>query len=248
LTKLRFLITAVDNMLMPTFYFQHGGATDIGRHREKNEDALLVHKGKKLFVVADGVGGNQHGEVASAAAVRTVGVHFRPEQPWSIARAFQKAHEAVQKLRKQKSSDMATTLTGFHVEKNGIIQVAHCGDSELYRLRDGVLKKLTQNHDAYNPKKNRTEMYWAVGASQFGFDHFAIDAQHGDVFLLCTDGLHGAGDKNVANTLTKCADGKLTAHRAASELIKLANAAGGYDNTTAVVVKVLERKKKKITA
>ncbi len=230
---------------MPNFYFEHGGATHIGLKRPDNEDALLMNKRKRLFAVADGISGNAHGEVASAAAVKAAALHFKPKQPWSIGRSFQKAHEAVQKLRKKMSSNMATTLTGFHVERNGTMHIAHCGDSGLYRLRTGVLKKLTNDHNWENPETHRTELLLAIGAKNFDLDYFAIHAQHGDVFLLCTDGLQGAGTQNVKDALTKCADGKTTPHRTAGELIKLANAAGGYDNTTAIVVKVLECKKRK---
>ena len=99
-----------------------------------------------------------------------------------------------------------------------------------------------------NPETHRKELSLAVGSSNFGVDYFHIYAQHGDVFLLCTDGLHGAGTQKVKDTLTKCSEGKLTSHRTAGKLIRLANAAGGFDNTTAIVVKVLERRKKQASA
>ncbi len=229
---------------MSSFYFKHGGATHVGLIRGNNEDALLMHRKNQLFVVADGVGGNTYGEVASATAVNAVGIHFKPEQPWSIENSFKQAHKTVQELRKQRSSNMATTLTAFHVGKTGTVQIAHCGDSKLFLLRQGVLKQLTKDHDFYDANLKRRVLYRAVGSDYFNFDNFGIKAKHGDVFLLCTDGLNEAKPQDVQATLIKCARGRITPHRTARQLIKLANAAGGYDNTTAVVVKVLQRKKK----
>lgn len=227
-----------------------GANTDTGRVREQNEDAFLAMP--PLFAVADGVGGHAAGEVASQLAVR----HLAESLPTlstggvdGLRDALIGAHQAIRARaeREPAASGMGTTCAILLLE-GAKAHIAHVGDSRVYRLRSGVLEQLTQDHtlvgemvtqgllDADDPRADgsRSVLTRALGAGpSIEVDMATVELLAKDRFLLCSDGLVGmVPDNAIAATLL----GVSNPQEAADSLIAAANAAGGEDNITVVVV------------
>jgi PPM family protein phosphatase len=230
------------------------GGTDVGRVREGNEDAYLV--ADSVFAVADGMGGHLAGEIASAKALEPVEA--------LDGKVYADASDAVAALRdavvaanaavSQMADDeplyrgMGTTLTAVLVEGRRL-HVAHVGDSRAYLLRDGSFSQLTDDHTlvqhlidegqitkeeaATHPQ--RSIITRAIGvAREVDVDSMTLDLQPGDQILLCSDGLTGVvSDGAIAAALTSEQDESTIV----AELIEQANAGGGHDNITVVVLR-----------
>lgn len=235
--------------------FAWGAATDKGRVRPANEDALLTVDG--LFVVADGMGGHRAGEVASHLAIETVQEEFSAAGTDVLVEAVERANDM---LIERSSADeelagMGTTLCAMAlVDADGAdaIAVVNVGDSRLYLLSDGTLTQITEDHSlvatlerqgqltpaeaAVHPQRNILTR--ALGIDErVMVDSWEIPPVVGDRYLLCSDGLFNEVDDNrVAATLRRLAD----PGEAARELVRLANASGGRDNITCVVVDVVD--------
>ena len=145
------------------------GATDIGRHREHNEDAVLVRADLSLFIVADGAGGHNAGNVASALATTSIanayesgavrfgsgadGAGLGPAAPRRLAAAVHRANREIVDIARSsnKYKGMGTTVVAacFSAESNEL-HVAHAGDSRCYRLRNGDIEQLTHDHSLFN--------------------------------------------------------------------------------------------------
>jgi serine/threonine protein phosphatase PrpC len=223
----------------------HAAASDRGRRRTQNEDAVLVRP--PVFAVADGMGGAPAGDVASEVAVAAL---------WdataeTIADRAAAAHRRILALAEEDPErlGMATTLTAAALGADGV-RIAHIGDSRAYRLRDGRLEQLTRDHAlaaelaasgtidpdraAHHP--GRSAVTRALGQRE-GFEIDVIDepARSGDVYLLCSDGLpRMVGDEQVAAVLgaaESLAD-------AARDLVAAANAAGGRDNVSVALFRL----------
>jgi len=234
------------------------GATDPGRVRPQNEDSFSVvtNGGWSLFVVADGMGGHDAGEVASKIAVDTVcreiGEAMKtPGQalPGLIGHAVQQANTLVSREGFHKGSNMGTTLS-LALVQDGVASVASVGDSRVYWARNGSLTQITQDHSLVaslvaageltkegarsHPKAN--VLYRTVGRPDpIEVDTFQVPLASGGILLLCTDGLWGeVGDENLRQALATQDDARTLSER----LVKMANAGGGKDNITAVVVRV----------
>jgi protein phosphatase len=262
------------------------GLSDVGRQRVHNEDRFILLPEFSVFVVADGMGGHQSGEVASRMAASSIAAYFRngsvtmgdpqrvpqtppvtmgPHATPSPGRA--EPAPTVERLRAAvvqanarifaRADDsrihrgMGTTVVAAAFSrKDGELYVVHAGDSRCYRLRDGHLLQLTRDHSlvsdallerpdlsstdlAYLPKNVITR---ALGiAPTVDVDVRVEPCQVGDVFLLCSDGLHGlVSDDDITAILEESP--VLT--EACANLIDSANAAGGKDNITAVVVRI----------
>jgi serine/threonine protein phosphatase PrpC len=154
----------------PTLAIRAAGATDIGRARSHNEDAVLVRPDLRLWVVADGAGGHNAGNVASALAVATVTNHFEsgeraaagapdvdrfgiPLGARRLSAAIRKANHDIVEISKsaQKYGGMGSTIVAVTVAaRSSVLYVAHVGDSRCYRLRAGRLERLTQDHSLLN--------------------------------------------------------------------------------------------------
>lgn len=230
---------------------QHWAAvTDIGRVRTHNEDSVLAQP--PLFVVADGLGGHEAGEVASSIAVETLRDHApRRADASALARAVRAANREVIRAAKEGvgRSGMGTTLTAAIVE-GGTIAIAHVGDSRAYLLHAGSLRRLSDDHSMVadmirrgqlteadaRVHPNRSVITRALGTdSNMVADTYEIDASTGDRLLLCSDGLTGMlEDSRIAELLGGYSDPGI----AASELIAAANEAGGHDNISVVVVDI----------
>jgi protein phosphatase len=244
------------------------GESDVGMHRDSNEDSFGVLPSAGLFMVADGMGGTAAGEVASRLVVHEVrnavddgDTTWWPETsvtgPDSAPRRFMSGiHRGNRRIltlasRDRRKRGMGTTFAGLLVLPRSAM-IAHVGDSRVYRLRSGKLGLLTHDHTLVNElidrgflnpedaatSPRRHVLTRAVGVLEtVEVDARIVDTRPGDVFLICSDGLHGElSDEEIAAVLTTHADPEFAVLR----LIQLANQKGGRDNVTAVVVRIDE--------
>jgi protein phosphatase len=227
-------------------------ASDTGRKRRRNEDSYVV--APPLFAVADGMGGAQAGEVASKLAAAALeetdpGALSGPERLTSLIQ------EANRRVYERASADpttsgMGTTMTVALVEHEGVT-IGHVGDSRAYLYRDRRLEQLTDDHSLVNElvksgKLSREEaelhpqrsvITRAVGTDpDVDVDAFIVDAQEGDIFLLCSDGLTDmVGDEEIEETVERFS-GDLD--RVTKSLVSAANRGGGEDNITVIAFAV----------
>jgi protein phosphatase len=235
--------------------FAWGEATDTGRVRQANEDAVLAVDG--LFAVADGMGGHRAGEVASQVALHTLQEAFTSAGTDVLVQAVQDANDAVvsQAGTDDDLKGMGTTLCAMAlVDADGqdAIAVVNVGDSRLYLLTGGELTQITEDHSlvatmerqgrlsraeaAVHPQRNILTRALGIDTAVI-VDSWEVVPVVGDRYLICSDGLFNEVDDNrVAATLRRLADPA----EAARELVRLANEAGGRDNITCVVVDVVD--------
>jgi PPM family protein phosphatase len=231
--------------------------TDVGRARSGNEDSYFC--GRTVFAVADGLGGHQGGEVASAAAVEPLAALDGREfaDPAEAAEALTAAiREANSAILDQAAGDpglwgMGTTVTAAALAGERHLQLDHAGDSRAYLLRDGSLEQLSTDHTVVAELVRRGRLTPAQAAIHpersiltraVGLDpRIPVDTpdplelQDGDQVLLCSDGLTEAvDDDQIAQLLSAGPDG----NAACQALIDAANAAGGPDNITVVLLRV----------
>jgi serine/threonine protein phosphatase PrpC len=225
--------------------------TDTGRQRRDNEDNAYVRA--PLFVVADGMGGAQSGEVASALAVeefhRPLAEDRPPEQ--RLADRVQEANLRIYETARagEEHSGMGTTLTAAYLD-DADLAVAHVGDSRAYSFRDGTLTRLTQDHSLVEELVRRGKLTEEQAAEHpqrsiitraLGIEHevlvdtWTYPMRDGDVVLMCSDGLTSMiGEAQIAAVLASEPD----MDRAAERLIAEANDAGGRDNITVVLFRL----------
>jgi protein phosphatase len=227
--------------------------TDTGRKRRRNEDAYVVQP--PLFAVADGMGGAQAGEVASKLAKAALedtdpGALSGPERVNSlIQEANRRVHE--RSNADPATSGMGTTMTVALVEGNSVA-IGHVGDSRAYLVRDGRLEQLTEDHSLVNellksgklsPEEAETHPQRSVITRAVGtdpdvdVDSFTIDAQDGDIFVICSDGLTDMVDDH--DILDVIEHNLRDLDRAARELVSAANRGGGEDNITVVAFEIV---------
>jgi serine/threonine protein phosphatase PrpC len=243
-----------------------GGQSDVGQQRANNEDCFRIVQPLNLFVVSDGMGGEAHGEIASAMAVETVVkacmgeetetvAAFAQMQPgWSeqTRRLFNAAHLANKKIYESAEANpqqqgMGATLTAAWINEERL-SIVHVGDSRVYLLRSGVLQQLTSDHSLVAEQVRRGILT-------------AAEAEHSELQSVLLRALGTQPDVEVdaeehtlfpGDILLLCTDGltrmvaeqKIAATlqsesdpvRAAEKLVALANENGGADNVTVVVV------------
>ena len=230
---------------------EHASISDVGRQREGNEDSML--EDPPLFVVADGMGGAQAGEVASSLAVEALG-EMSPDDEGvaeqmtaAIVEANRRIHEKAQGEREL--AGMGTTLTAAIVHE-GKVTIGHVGDSRAYRWRDGELAQLTDDHSLVaelerhgkltaaearvHPQRSMILRALGIGA-EVEVDTYCFTGEPGDVFLLCSDGLSGLVHDQVIQEVLQGAE---SLEEAAHELVELANLSGGPDNITALLFRL----------
>ena len=230
--------------------------TDVGRARSGNEDSYFC--GRTVFAVADGLGGHQGGEVASAAAVEPLaaldGREFAGagEAAEALAAAIREGNAAI--LERAAGDPglwgMGTTMTAAALAGERHLQLAHVGDSRAYLLRDGSLEQLTTDHTVVGelvrrgrltPEQAAIHPERSILTRAVGLDPRVpvdtpdpVELRDGDQVLLCSDGLTEAvDDDRIAELLSAGADGEA----ACRSLIDAANAAGGPDNITVVLLR-----------
>jgi protein phosphatase len=227
--------------------------TDTGRQRRDNEDSAFARA--PVFVVADGMGGAQAGEVASRIAIETFEPGL-PDEGSPEERLAQRVREANRQIYERSRAEhdragMGTTLTAAYLD-HGSVAIAHVGDSRAYMFRDGELRRLTQDHSLVDELVRRGKLTEAQAAEhpqrsiitralgpepEVEVDTWTYPARSGDILLLCSDGLTSMiSEERVAEILSS-AD---TLDRTADALIADANEAGGRDNITVVLFRVEE--------
>ena len=229
-----------------------GGATDQGRIRANNQDAMYADSG--LFVVADGMGGHQGGEVAANLAVRTLTNAERSDREQlreAVAEANRVVHQTA--LEEAELHGMGTTLTTLAVSQEANTHqfvILNVGDSRVYRHRDGQLEQLTEDHsyvaelvrrgelddEAAQAHPYRNMLTRAIGVhAEVEIDEWLLEPVSGDRFMLCSDGLtNELADVEIAEQLGFDKDPSTTA----KALVGLANKRGGRDNSTVLIVDV----------
>jgi protein phosphatase len=247
---------------------RYAGLTDVGRKRTHNEDRYLVQAEDNLFVVCDGMGGHASGEIASQLAVDELGEFFKlirddveitwPYKPdkklsdaenrlsvgirWANYRVFEKASTSLQ------LKGMGTTCVALHYQ-NGDVAIAHVGDSRCYRVRDGQIEQVTEDHSLLNDYKKLAKLteeeiknfphkniiVRALGMKESVLvDTRKEPVKPGDIYLLCCDGLSGeVEDPGILDAILAAGTDM---EKCCADLIERANRHGGRDNITVILV------------
>jgi PPM family protein phosphatase len=222
--------------------------TDTGRQRSENEDSLFVRA--PIFVVADGMGGAQAGEVASKTAADAFDRDLPDGPPeYFLRETIEAANRRIHELAREDPSraGMGTTITAAIVDaQKEEVAIGHVGDSRAYRLRRGKLEQLTRDHSLVEEMRRkgqitdaqaedhpqRSIITRALGPEpEVEVDLQTVPAAPGDVFLLCSDGLTTMVDEGrIASVLASTP----SIRDAVRNLVDEANGAGGRDNITAL--------------
>ena len=244
------------------------GETNVGMKRTHNEDNFSILEESGLYIVADGMGGHASGEVAAKMAVDSLKEFFAatandPERTWpykmdrskgyeenrlitGIKLANLRIYESAQRDPRQRG--MGTTIVTMFAVEDGVY-IAHVGDSRIYRMRDGKIEQLTEDHSLLNdyikmkrltPEEIANFPHKNVIVRALGMkDTVKVDTRFeqpraGDLYLLCSDGLSGpVTDDEILQSATQNGDLKT----AATKMIERANANGGPDNITVVLAR-----------
>ena len=236
------------------------GITHQGMVRINNEDSISILDELGVVILADGMGGHQAGEVASSMAVEMIKQYFSeivgnpnvvPDGD-NMLESIELANTAVFELSQQRPecAGMGTTIV-VCCFVGGKVIAGHVGDSRLYRLRDSRLEQVTQDHSVVqelvsrgfmskeeaNNSMNKNLVTKALGIeASVEADLNEQEYQSGDVFLLCSDGLSDVvTDAEIENTLV---ENQQDIGATAQALVDQANAAGGPDNISVILVRV----------
>ncbi len=243
---------------------RHAGMTDVGLQRALNEDNwgwARLGPGVELFVVADGMGGHDCGEVASKLAVETliqvarqrIDVTPRPgvdEIETILDQAFQTANNTIKANAEARGNDMGTTLVACMIIDDSVALCANVGDSRGYLIRNGTLHQVTRDHSlvARMVEQNRLTadearnhphsniLLRTVGTERnVDIDIFRVDLEPNDRVLICSDGLWGeVEDDEMEQVLLQHEDNR----SAARELVRAAHLGGGKDNISVIIASV----------
>lgn len=226
--------------------------TDTGRQRSANEDSLFTRN--PVFVVADGMGGAQAGEVASKAAAESFDRELPEAPPERILEQTIKAANRTIHARAQQDpalAGMGTTTTAAIVDAEAEeVAIGHVGDSRAYRFRGGQLERLTRDHSLVEEMRRKGQLTEAQAEDhpqrsiitralgpepEVEVDLQTVPAQAGDVFLICSDGLTTMlDDEHIARLLGRAS----TMQTAVRALVDEANRAGGRDNISVIAFRL----------
>jgi PPM family protein phosphatase len=246
-----------------------GAKTDVGLKRSNNEDDLCVDPDLGLYLVCDGMGGRNAGEVASRLAVETIQRHMREArlnenlpmigaadrqfstQTNRLASAIRLANQAIRNAARQEAEQEGMGTTVVSAALNGqVLSVAHVGDSRMYLIRGDTIQQLTADHSLVaeqvrmgllteeeaerSPQKNIITRALGVDDTvDVALDEVPLMCE--DRVLLCSDGLtRGMKPAEILEVIRR----EKEPQRASERLVELANAAGGLDNTTVILVTV----------
>lgn len=250
---------------MDQISIQYGIASDIGLKRKNNEDCWLINNGQsvlaknnhRLFIVADGMGGGPAGEIASFLAVQEVQKqYFASIAHWNASAAINSAvlaaHHRIRTevIKQPQYAGMGTTLTAL-VLHNHSACVAHVGDSRAYLMRNKQIIQLTHDQNLTadmvrsgqirpesarnHPRRNILTQSVGGRNLQPEVEIISREVRNEDKFLLCSDGLHNLlTDEEIMETILLHAD----LQSSAEDLIQQANARGGSDNITALIIEL----------
>jgi protein phosphatase len=235
-------------------FVSNGALTHPGQVRTSNEDAFLVEG--HLFVVADGMGGHNAGEVAGAMAVaslKSVAAHIVDEA--TLSSALQQANEQIhtEAMVNHVRHGMGTTIAALAVTDNDTVLVANVGDARIYRWHEGNLSRLTKDHSyvqelvdegvitleeaRIHPRRNIVTRALGIDA-EVEVSTATLPVTIGARYVLCSDGLvDEVTDSEIAAILGR----HQNASAAAEALVTAANSAGGRDNVTVIVVDVSDK-------
>jgi PPM family protein phosphatase len=229
------------------------GLSDVGRERDHNEDSYAVEEELGLFIVADGMGGHQAGEVASALAITTT-VEYVQSHPGGdrlsvLADAARAANARVieEGARNRRRKGMGSTFVAMILDGDSL-GIAHVGDSRCYRIRDGKIERMTRDHSLIEELAGDDPVAHAALGGYSNVITRAIGTapdtepdirreklREGDQYLLCSDGLSGVvKDPEIQRIVLGGGD---LAERC-RELIQTANENGGPDNISTVLISV----------
>lgn len=237
--------------MRPALVVSAGAATHPGLRRALNEDSLLA--AAPMFLVADGMGGHEAGDRASAAVIAEFS-HFTGREALAlddIRGALARSREAVEELSTSGNGRAGTTLSGVviaSVDGMGYWLTLNIGDSRTYRLADGELEQITVDHSVVQEliesgelsveeaatDRRRNIITRAIGASSTGdADYWLFPAERGDRLMICSDGLTSeVSDARICEILQEESDPQVAADRLIGEAVS----SGGRDNVTVVVV------------
>jgi serine/threonine protein phosphatase PrpC len=247
---------------MDNFSFLHAAAaTDIGLRRQNNEDAILAIPEAGFFAVADGIGGGAAGEMASEAVREALCTRFDPTAPAAnrtgdpVARAIRAVEEANVRIRREAlhqewiGTGTTVVVLVWRADDPRSAVILHAGDSRAYLWRNRRLQQLTIDHSLAASARSLglaevAPMFQGVITRAVGIEdeieleQTPVAVEPGDLFILCSDGLtNSIPDQALAVLLgDRAPDGSLA--RLAAKLIEAANAAGGDDNISVVLIRV----------
>ena len=249
------------SMRQRDYMTQVGFKTDKGKKRDRNEDSLFVMPKEEIYIVADGVGGQNSGELASSMAVKMIAEYIKAKPLHGIfdeeklksyflgcmIDANQAIYQTAQ--RSAENAGMATTVVLLHLTDGGAY-IVNVGDSRAYICRDGQISQITEDHTYVNelvkggsitraqaefhPQKNMITRALG-GEDRILPDFYRLDTLKNDIIILCTDGLYG---ELSAEEICGMAAASNSMSALSSKLVQRANGHGGNDNITVICLKI----------
>lgn len=235
------------------------GLTHVGKVRTHNEDMLALEPRHGVFAVMDGMGGASSGEVAAQVAVESLGLYLRDAEPGHYGGAgglLKRLSDAVldQAERERRLKGMGATAALVWLRRDGVIEVGHVGDCRVYRWREGELDLLTEDQTLLNEMASAQHMPLEMAAS-FQYRNVVMQAlglkrevspqvrrerwRIGDVYVLCSDGVHGEVEELLARVLWRRGP---DVERVCAEVMAGVLAGAALDNATVVAVVVEEER------
>ena len=240
---------------------QVGFKTDKGKKRDRNEDSLFVMPQEEIYIVADGVGGQNSGELASSMAVKSIAEYIKAmrlhgiEDEETLKNYFldcmKTANQTILQMAQhsEENTGMATTVVLLHLTKRHAY-IVNVGDSRAYICRDGQISQITEDHTYVNellkggsitkeqaeihPQKNMITR--ALGGEQKVLpDFYRLETMKNDIIILCTDGLYGELSKEEICDIAAASDSMSALSKT---LVQQANRHGGNDNITVICLKI----------
>jgi protein phosphatase len=240
---------------------QIGFKCNRGVVRNNNEDACFVIPSHDVYVVADGVGGNNSGEVASRTAVEEIAQYVNSEDIEGCQSneeifeffqdAIERANYQIYKLGMENDANrgMATTLVVTYI-KDGTAYISNVGDSRVYLFRDGLLRQITRDHtyvnelidqgvitqDEAKSHSQKNVITKALGADAYiDPDYYMAELKKDDILVLCSDGLYG--EVKEAKLIELLASGQ-SMNETCTAMVNEAIRCGGRDNITVICLRI----------
>lgn len=233
---------------------RYNAKTHVGHKRKINEDAVLALPGQNIWVVSDGMGGHDAGDYASrliADRIAMIPPGLAPtERMHALREAIQEAHRIIQAEAEERGRGIIGATVATLMLANGHFVGLWAGDSRIYRLRGGQIEMLTTDHSAVAELVLAGKMSWdeaeqhpqsnaitrAVGVGDtLEIDKIRGEVQHGDRFLICSDGL----TKYATFDMLRAVLSREPLETVSEKLIEIALHGGGADNITVIVLDAL---------
>lgn len=256
-----------------------GVVTTVGSVRQVNQDNFYLNgKIKKidnkedklsgtsesecqLFAVADGMGGESFGEIASQIAVEALGEYQDRNIEYNWKEYIRKTNQKICEYQKEKQLNMGTTFAGLSISASKVIAI-NVGDTRIYQIRKGKIRQLSKDHNEYQTlmdagiqmpervmrmAKSHLTQFLGVPDSSFELEpHITIvdSVFEGDIYLLCSDGLYGVLPEEQIRSMI--CEGQKDQGMICRSLVKSAEEKGSRDNITAMIVKITNSKSGKL--